>query len=539
MQDHNQPEVLDSHVGRLETEVLVPTMEIQNLRLETDFCANKEFTQLLLEYFNGIFFKATVDGKVFAISGDFEKITGYGKNEPAFDEHWWTSLIHPEDFNSVQDEINQLTSAPGVVMKREFRIVRKDGEIRWVNVLAHSRKVRAFESLLIQAVMFDVSIRKENEALAIANERRKALAETAGGVAHNFNNILQVILSGAQLIESDIRTGEISEVSEILELILKNCRIGAQIVKRLGVFAGTLKYDSHPGHEFFDLADAARSALAYIEDWRAKNSPDTKDLIKFHTEIENNLYVWGSKNAISRVIAVLMKNAFEATPSTGKISLATRVDKDKAILEVSDSGVGIGQDHQAKIFAPFFSTKTSVGSGLGLSVAMKIVEDHDGKISFRSSETKGSVFRIELPRAWPDLSCNDIPASQMSLGTKKILLIDDDKAVLNLLRKRIKRLGYDAYSADSAIEGLSKFKDEPVDVILCDLALNGMNGMEIAREIKRISVANDIVRPLFIIMTGWNVESIDKDKFAEFGIDEILQKPLDVSKVISIIDSTS
>ena len=119
--------------------------------------------------------------------------------------------------------------------------------------------------------MFDISGRKEEEALAISTEKRKALEETAGGIAHNFNNILQVILSGAQLIESDVRAGNFSEVSEILELILKNCRIGAQIVKRLGVFAGTLRYYNHLDYEFFDLADAAGSALAYIEDWRCKD----------------------------------------------------------------------------------------------------------------------------------------------------------------------------------------------------------------------------------------------------------------------------
>ena len=139
-----------------------------------------------------------------------------------------------------------------------------------------------------------------------------------------------------------------------------------------------------------------------------------------------------------------------------------------------------------------FLPRLRVGSGLGLPVAMKIVEDHGGRITFRSSETQGSVFRIQLPQACPVFDGNTIPSSQMTLGTKKILLIDDDKTVLNLLRKRIKRLGYDVYDADSAFEGLSKFKDtkdEPVDVVVCDLALPGMNGLEIAKEIKRICLA--------------------------------------------------
>jgi len=542
MEDHYKQEAFRSEKRRLETEVSVRTREIPDLRSQLDsrnsrLAEEEEFLKLFLEYFNGIFFKGTVDGKTFSLSGDFEKITGYSKNEIALDANTWTSLIHPEDLNSVEDEINQLTSVPGVAMKREFRIVRKDGELRWVNVFAHSSKSRGLESILIQAAMFDISGRKEEEALAISKEKRKALEETAGGIAHNFNNILQVILSGAQLIKSDISAGNLSEVSEVLELILKNCRIGAQIVKRLGVFAGTIQDYARLNYELFDLADAAGSALAYIEDWRAKSYSGPGELIKLHTDIENDLYVWGSKNEMSRVISVLIKNAFEAIQSTGNISLAARSDADTAILEVSDSGVGVKQDHQDKIFTPFFSTKTSVGSGLGLSVAMKIVEDHGGRITFRSSETQGSVFRIQLPKACPVFDGNIIPASQMSLGTKKILLIDDDKTVLNFLRKRIKRLGYDVYDADSAFEGLRKFKDEPVDVIVCDLALPGMNGLGIAKEIKQICLANDIVKPLFIILTGWNVDNLEKAKFAEFGIDEILQKPVDISRIISIIDS--
>ncbi len=548
MEDHYKQESLRSEKRRLETEVSVLTREILDLRSQLDsrnsrLEEDEEFLKLLLEYFNGIFFKGTVDGKTFFLSGDFEKITGYNKNEIAFDANTWTSLIHPEDLNSVEDEINQLTSVPGVATKREFRIVRKDGELQWVNVFAHSCKSRGLESILIQAAMFDISVRKKEEALAISKEKRKALEETAGGIAHNFNNILQVILSGAQLIESDVRAGNFSEVSEILELILKNCRIGAQIVKRLGVFAGTLEYGSYSDHELFDLADAAGSALAYIEDWRSKSYSGPGELIKLHADIENDLYVWGSKNEMSRVISVLIKNAFDAIQSTGNIRLAARSDAEAAILEVSDSGVGVKQEHQDKIFTPFFSTKTRVGSGLGLPVAMRIVEDHGGRITFRSSETQGSVFRIQLPKACPVFDGNIIPASQMTLGTKKILLIDDDKTVLNFLRKRIKRLGYDVYDADSAFEGLSKFKDglkdEPVDVVVCDLALPGMNGLEIAQEIKRISEANDIIRPLFIILTGWNVDNLEKDKFSEFGIDEILQKPVDISKIISIIDSVA
>ena len=542
MEDHYKQEAFRSEKRRLETEVSVRTREIPDLRSQLDsrnsrLAEEEEFLKLFLEYFNGIFFKGTVDGKTFSLSGDFEKITGYSKNEIALDANTWTSLIHPEDLNSVEDEINQLTSVPGVAMKREFRIVRKDGELRWVNVFAHSSKSRGLESILIQAAMFDISGRKEEEALAISKEKRKALEETAGGIAHNFNNILQVILSGAQLIKSDISAGNLSEVSEVLELILKNCRIGAQIVKRLGVFAGTIQDYARLNYELFDLADAAGSALAYIEDWRAKSYSGPGTLIKLHTDIENDLCVWGSKNEMSRVISVLIKNAFEAIQSTGNISLAARSDADTAILEVSDSGVGVKQDHQDKIFTPFFSTKTSVGSGLGLSVAMKIVEDHGGRITFRSSETQGSVFRIQLPKACPVFDANIVSASQMTLGTKKILLIDDDKTVLNFLRKRIKRLGYDVYDADSAFEGLRKFKDEPVDVIVCDLALPGMNGLGIAKEIKQICLANDIVKPLFIILTGWNVDNLEKDKFSEFGIDEILQKPVDISRIISIIDS--
>ncbi len=171
MKDQYEQEAVESKVRRLETEVSTLTTEIQNLKSELDykqsllsenypegsgmpdslsgiernkieFGINKDFVERLLEYFNGIFFSGIVDGKAFVLSGDFEKVTGYGKNELEFNANFWSSLVHPEDLNSVQGEINRLTSSPGAVMKGEFRIVRKDGDTRYLNVFCtlHDRQ---------------------------------------------------------------------------------------------------------------------------------------------------------------------------------------------------------------------------------------------------------------------------------------------------------------------------------------------------------------------------------------------------------------
>ena len=392
---------------------------------------------------------------------------------------------------------------------------------------------------LSRSINFAIQRRQAEKALRETQERfGRVVADVASGVAHNFNNLLQVVIGSANLAIKQLQSGEFSNVKENLERILYSSQSGAETVRRLNRFARThLEGEEYPLTEVFDLSDLVSQAVEITIPWW-KTHPEKKGIvIDLATELADGCIVKGKKNEMFEVLINLLKNATEALPNGGAIRIETRLEPDGIVLYIRDNGVGIPEKDVDRVFTPFFTTNAEVGRGLGLATSRKIVDEHGGRISVTSAEGQGTAFVVSLPllRTVPEMHT----VAPMSIKDKPlaILVIDDTEVLVEVIRDGLEAFGHTVFTALSGEEGLAIFRNHPVDLVICDLGLLGMNGWEVGEAVKDLCSARKVPKPPFVILTGWSDQSGEKEKIVKSGVDRVIQKPVDMSKLLAVISS--
>lgn len=381
----------------------------------------------------------------------------------------------------------------------------------------------------------DITDLKRTQDLLLQTERFRAVADLAGGVAHNFNNLLQIIIGGTQLVLMKLKMGSQTGNEETLERILQSCRFGAETVQRLQSFAGLKPDEAHSYTEIFDLSDVVRHAADMTRTWW-KTNPDREGIkIRFGMSLSDGCLVKGKKSELFEVVVNLIKNASEALPQGGDIEISTFAEDGHVFLRVKDTGLGIAQEHLERLFNPFFSTKLKVGTGLGLATSRQIVNQHGGQILVESVEGTGSEFRIRLPLAEDQPDDADHQLGRPFDLKLTILLIDDMQPLLDVMKTGLVECNQTVFTALSGQEGLESFKQNPVDLVVCDLGMPGMNGWQVAESLKGLCNEMGIPKPPFIILTGWGDQSNGKDSHSESGVDAVVEKPVDILKLLRII----
>ena len=384
----------------------------------------------------------------------------------------------------------------------------------------------------------DITEFKQQEEMLRQSERYKAVADLAAGVSHNFNNLLQIIVGGTELALSDLEVGNYKSIKESLEQILESSKFGAETVRRLQSFAG-LRVDSRElMEEVFDVSNLVSQAVEMTKPWW-KHAPE-KDgkSISLIYKVNPGCLVRAKKDEIFDVLINLIKNAAEALPNGGDITIDTRVVEQSVILKVQDTGTGIGEEDLQRVFNPFYTDKAEAGRGLGLATSQRTIDLHGGQIKFESREGGGTICTVSLPLAEPetglDLSEN-VGASDLKLN---ILVIDDMPHILNTLSKGLLRLKQTVHTALSGEEGIRSFKDNRPDVVICDLGMPEMNGWQVGKAIKAFCENEGFEKPIFILITGWAGQSGEKDMMAECGVDLCIEKPIDIRKLYAFIQRT-
>ncbi len=367
----------------------------------------------------------------------------------------------------------------------------------------------------------------------IQSERLKAVGELAAGVAHNFNNILQVMLSSGEVALTAVHSADLDRVTTNLKRILDSCRSGAETVRRLQDFAAVRSEPS--SHEsIVDLSRAVQKALDMSETWW-KTTPGrqgvrvtlTKDLIK-------DCFVRGEENELLEVVINLVKNAVEAMPQGGDLVAKVSAEEYDALLTVEDNGVGIPEGNLGRIFEPFFTTKGSQGTGMGLASTYGIVLRHGGQISAVGREGGGTTFSVRIPLARETESATPEVGAELP-RCLRVLIIDDQEPIVVMMQQLFARRGHAVVTALSGQEGLDKFEHYPVDVVISDLSMPSMTGWQVGKALKDICRNKRIPRPLFLILTGWGRRPDDMDRGAESGVDGILEKPVNFGRLMDKI----
>lgn len=381
----------------------------------------------------------------------------------------------------------------------------------------------------------DITERKKAEQLLVQSERLKAIGELATGVAHNFNNLLQIIMGGAQLAGVNLEIGDIDEAKAQIDEILDSARFGSETVKRLQSFARVRFEQSPKGSEVFDLSATVNQAVEMSKIWWKTVPEKEGTLVTLEQVLTADCRIKGSESELFEVIVNLVKNAVEAMPLGGKIIIKTFRDRCNAVLQISDTGIGISMENKAKIFEPFFTTKGFQSTGMGLASSYGIVQSHHGEISCESEPGRGTVFTVKIPLIEnADASLNG-SYDKTFRARLKILVVDDMPPVTRILAHGLGKFNQTVLTAASGSEALDIVKKEPVDIVICDLGMPNMNGWEVGKRMKQLREQQGMAKIPFIMLTGWGGQVEELQKITESGVDKILEKPVDMPMLIEAI----
>src|SRR5688572_7802630 len=482
-----------------------------------------------------------VSTTTFAANPHLKTIFGYP--EDAAD-----SVVQPFDISRFVDpqarhDFIEKLDKEGGVTEHLMRLRRVDGAPIWVEVSAvasfhgpaQSDKGRsALADLHVEALVRDVSERKKRDDQnrdgryqMLQAEKMAALGQTISGVAHELNNPLATILSWAErLAERNVD----DKTKQGLEVILGEAERAARIVRNLLTFAR----NRQTTRAMVDLNQVVRETLAL----RAYEQKVTN--IQVNEALATGLpEVFVDGHQIKQVLLNLIINAEQAclgAHGRGTIVVRTMHDQDRgsAVLEVNDDGPGIPEDRQGKVFDPFFTTKeVGSGTGLGLTVAYAIAREHGGRIwleskpeSAKTQGTKtGTSFFVELPISGqhlnPPAKAAQQPISLEAFKGLRVLVVEDEPALAQAVSEALVDAGFTVDRASDGEEGLTRLTEADYDLIVCDLKMPRIDGMQFYRA---MAAATPALARRVIFVTG-DVAGTDAERFLEETGCRWLSKP--------------
>ena len=430
-----------------------------------------------------------------------------------------------------RDQFLERLRRDGAVTDYLLRLRRADRALVWIEITAHAEVTRR-ETLRIEALMRDVSERKRLEDQArdlyhqlLQAEKLAALGQTISGVAHELNNPLATILTWAERL-SQRQVDE--QTRRGLDTILSESERAAKIVRNLLTFARK----RHTTRAMIDLNQVVRETLA-LRTYEQRLS----NITIFEALASGLPHVFADPHQIQQVFLNLIINAEQAMLSAhGRGTLIIRTwhdpSSDAVVLEVHDDGPGVPEDVQPRIFDPFFTTKeVGKGTGLGLTVAYAIVQEHNGRIAVRSKAGEGASFHVELPIGAITLKPASPPDRPAPIGSAASVLVVEDEAALGAaVSEALADAGFRVRLASDGLEALECVRTQPYDLIVCDLKMPRLDGTAFYRRLEADHAA--MVRRILFV-TG-DVAGTDAERFLEETGCRWLPKPFRLKDLLRV-----
>lgn len=438
------------------------------------------------------------DDKIQFINEAFSRMTGYAIEEiSAIELH---EVIGPEAAEVVADNYKKTQSGENIVRDYEFCILRKDQKtIVHVNMMVEI--IDYFGKAATLGMLQDITPRKQAEAEKQRLEERlnraekmEALGTLAGGVAHDLNNVLGIVVGYSEMLV-DILDKD-SVVRKYADNIMKSSVKGAAIIQDLLTLA-------RRGVTVSEIIDLNKLVFDYLKTPEFEKLKSYYPNVKIRADLEDRLLtIKGSPIHLGKTFMNLVSNAFEAISGYGEVTIRTAnhyldhpirgydtmQEGEYAILSVSDTGSGISAGDLGKIFEPFYTKKVMgrSGTGLGLAVVWGTVMDHHGYIDVQSEKGKGSTFTLCFPvtRDAPERTEKIISSFSYRGKGESILIVDDVKEQRELAMNMLGKLGYQVESAASGEEAIEYLKANKADLLILDMIMYpGIDGMETYRRI--------------------------------------------------------
>jgi len=443
------------------------------------------------------------------------------------------SPFHPDDRSKWEAAVAAQFAGDTDRFDVELRML-VDGDLRFVHLTGLLVRDREGVPARWSGAASDITERKQaldrlhqSERELQKAQRLEAVGTLAGGLAHDFNNILGAILGYGEMALRDAAPH--SRLHRDVDSIIAAGKRGTALVDRILAFSRSGMAERIPVH----VAKVVREALDFVKATLPAN-------VRIETHLEaDRAALQGDPTQVHQVVMNLAMNAIQAMPSGGVLRVTLRIATfvvartatigavttgPYIVLEIADEGMGIPPGVIDRIFDPFFTTKeTSVGTGLGLSLVHGIVSDVGGAIDVATAPDKGTSFTVYLPRSGDVLEAEPEDAAAMPRGSReRILVVDDEESLVTLVCETLEDLDYAPVAFTSSQDAIEAFRSDPArfDLVISDERMPGLSGSSIVQEMRRIR------RSIPILIVSGYAGGIATSRAYNAGATEVLRKPL-------------
>jgi PAS domain S-box-containing protein len=481
------------------------------------------------------------DGKFKYASPRLAEMFGYGVHEIT-DHKGPLDLVTPEDHHVVEENMRQRLSGRIPFSHYEVRGRKKGGDIISIEIFGSAMSYQGRPAII--GSVLDVTEKGKLENQLRQAQKMEAVGQLTGGIAHDFNNILSAVIGYGYLLQMQMKTDDPGR--SYVDQILAGADRAANLTRSLLTFSRKQTPNLKPiniNENILRVETLLRRVIGEDIDLRTVLAP-------------GDLFVQADPGQIEQVMMNLATNARDAMPKGGVLSIETAaaradaltdiaIDRgvaEYAVIEITDTGIGMDEQTRKKIFEPFFTTKDlGRGTGLGLSMVYGIVKQHNGYIYCSSEPGKGTSFTLYLPILAGAAAADKhaITASnEVRGGTETILIGEDDASLRELAHVTLEQFGYTVIDADDGQDTVERFREnrDRVRLVLCDVVMPRMNGSEVREAIKKLSPRTPIV-----FMSGYPADIIQQKSLVDKDVDMIL-KPFSptalIKKVREVLDRT-
>jgi two-component system, cell cycle sensor histidine kinase and response regulator CckA len=462
------------------------------------------------------------------VSPQVEEILGYPVSDWLNDPNLVTRIMHPDDQERVLGEAARVRSGTGSFAE-EYRYLKPDGTVVWVQDEMHLVRDEQGEPLYVQGFVRDITERKLTEAERdrlrdelLHAQRLEALGRLAGGVAHDFNNMLTAIRGYAELLVADPNAP--SSMRDNAHRIVQATEQAADLPRQLLAF-GRKQILEAAIVNLNDVVSSIRGLLEHVSGAITVGIAPTAA----------NPWAFADRSQLEQALVNLALNASDAMPSGGRLEVATAnvtIDEDDAIepearpgsyvvIRVTDTGIGMDDETRRRAFEPFFTTKAEKeGSGLGLSSVYGTVAQSGGFVLLETEVDVGTTFSLYLP----------VAAAPVEARARTILLAEDEEIVRDLTTQILKNAGYDVLAAGDGTEALVLYEEhrDDIDGVVTDIVMPGLGGRGLARQIRE----HDAELPI-VFISGHHEETPETLQLGTGAA--LLQKPFSVDALVDAV----
>lgn len=436
------------------------------------------------------------------------RVLGYTPDEHYADPDIGEKMVHPDDRRRLM-----AVRHTGATRTTTVRFRHKEGHWVWLELRSAAIRSEDRSTIAIEGVSHDITLRKlaeqrlrrahrtlakahqelkDAQHQVIQHERLAALGQMASGIAHDLNNTLSPMLGYAELllVHPDWRQDD-EKLTRFLTQIHLAAQDATTVVNRLREF---YRYRDEGGPtSVVDLHQVVREAVTLTRPrWQGESQARGAE-VELRMDVAVGALVEANAGDLRQMLMNLILNAVDAMPRGGAITILGRVVERDVELAVSDTGVGMSEETRLRCLEPFFTTKGDGGTGLGLATVYGTVHRYGGSLDLQSEPGKGTTITIHLPRAATASDPYASAASPRLAGQQRILLVDDEVSVREVVSAALEGDGHIVTATESGEGALDAFRRDRFDVVITDRAMPGINGDQLAAAINRSSPETPVI----------------------------------------------